>query len=156
MIVNRHITVKQVDWLQYKTTIQHIRSTVFIVEQNVPEQEEWDGLDAEALHVIASNADNRAMGTARLLATGQLGRMAVLKEYRRQGVGSALLRAIIELAAKRNMQNLFLHAQTHAIDFYAKHAFSAYGSIFQEAGISHQKMNYIEQLLHNNCHKPEL
>ena len=126
----------------FRTTpgIKTVREMVFIEEQHVPEELEWDGLDEAASHVIALDSHAQVIGTARLLDNGHIGRMAVLAEWRRQGVGSAMLNALLGLARQKHLPRVFLHAQTSAIDFYKQHGFSLRGEEFMDAGIPHRYM----------------
>ncbi len=123
-------------WPKDQTKLAAVRETVFIQEQKVPIELEWDGLDAEARHFIALDKARHPIGTARLLADGHVGRMAVLIEWRRRGVGSALLKAVMSAT----QQTLFLHAQVDAIPFYQRFGFVAEGPEFMDAGIPHRKM----------------
>ena len=130
-----------VDWARAEITAKPIRQEVFIEEQLVPEAEEWgDGYDDEmALHLIAS-LDGNLIATARLMPDGTVGRMAVLKSYRNQGVGSAMLAKLIETAKNNKFEVLKLNAQRTAESFYAKHGFIALGDEFMDAGIPHIEM----------------
>lgn len=140
MIDNRYF-VEPANWMQDAEALRQLREAVFIVEQKVSREEEWDGLDPDCLHVIArETAGLRPIGTGRLSPTGKIGRMAVLAEWRGQGVGSAMLRALIDLARERKMTRLYLHAQLSALDFYEKHGFVASGEVFREAEIDHRRM----------------
>lgn len=125
-------------------TCRAIRREVFIVEQNVPEAEEWDGRDGAAIHLLARDDSGRAVGTARILvegATGKIGRVAVLKPARGTGTGAALIRAALdELRALPGVTRAKLGAQTHAIGFYEKLGFAAYGPEYDDAGIPHRDM----------------
>jgi len=127
------------DWLHADVTAIPIREAVFIKEQNVPEVDEWDDDDEHALHLIASLNGN-AIGTARLTPKGTIGRMAVLKDFRHQGVGSAMLSRLIEAAKKSKLESVTLNAQRIAEGFYAQHGFTAKGEEFMEAGIPHITM----------------
>ncbi len=111
-----------------------------MLEQKVPVEEEIDGLDPEAYHFIARDKQGRPAGTARLLPSGQLGRMAVLKPYRGQGLGSALLQFVVSWHRQRSLPQLFLHAQLQAIPFYRRLGFSEQGPEFLDAGIAHREM----------------
>lgn len=133
-------TVEPVSWQDNMDILRNIRTMVFVEEQKVPREEEWDGLDENAIHVLAVTYDNRPVGTARLLESGQIGRMAVLREYRKQGIGSAMLRRLLEIAMDNNLGNLFLNAQIDAVGFYSRFGFIEQGAIFMEAGIKHRKM----------------
>lgn len=116
-----------------------IRHQVFVVEQAVPEQEEWDGQDPECLHLLAWQ-DQRALGTARLLPDGHIGRVAVLAEARGLGVGAALMRATIEAARQSGHTQVELAAQIQALAFYQRLGFRARGEEFLDAGILHRNM----------------
>ncbi|MDK8872910.1 GNAT family N-acetyltransferase [Paracoccus sp. SSJ] len=121
-----------------------IRHEVFVIEQAVPEAEEWDGRDGDAIHLLARDATGAAVGTARILiegATGKIGRVAVLKSARGTGAGAALIRAALdELRALPGVTRAKLGAQTHAIGFYEKLGFAAYGPEYDDAGIPHRDM----------------
>ena len=139
------INISITNWSQAKDLVAPIRLEVFVYEQEVPEDMEWDELDQDALHAIVKK-ENQVIGTARLIIDGQeakIGRMAIKKEYREQGVGQKLLSTLIQTAKEKGAQECILHAQTHAIAFYAKAAFEPNGPIFDEAGISHVEMRLI-------------
>ena len=129
-----------VTWEDEAITLRAIRTVVFIHEQCVPEKLEWDEFDAISAHVLAFNSDRQPVGTARLLPNGYIGRMAVLKEWRGKGYGSAMLQRILEELKKRRSQKAMLNAQTTAVKFYEKFGFHASGEEFMEAGIPHVKM----------------
>lgn len=122
--------------------LRAVREQVFIQEQCVPAALEWDSYDDEmqAVHLLALDSAGKAIGTVRLLPNGRISRMAVMAEWRKQGVGSALLTKIVAIAQARACSRIFLHAQTYAIAFYKKFGFTACGTIFEDAGIPHQEM----------------
>ena len=132
--------VNLIDWDQGKTELLAIRYTVFVDEQGVLEELEHDEHDRSALHLVARAVDGRPVGTARMLADGQIGRMAVLPDWRRRGVGSALLRELIRIAGDRGIRGPFLNAQCEAESFYRKFGFVAEGEVFVDAGIAHRCM----------------
>lgn len=134
------VHVVEVDWATSADRLRRIRTTVFVHEQKVPEQEEWDGLDDDACHFLALDSAGREVGCARLLPTGQIGRMAVLAHERGKGIGEQLLTAAVAKAESRNMNEVFLHAQTHAIGFYQRGGFVLFGDEYFEAGIPHRSM----------------
>lgn len=133
-------SVSIVDWVKEGPALSTIRRDVFIVEQGVPLELEWDGRDEEALHALATDASGNPIGTARLLPEGQIGRMAVLQPWRGRGVGTELLRCLLETASQK--EKLFLNAQTSAEVFYKANGFIPEGDIFMEAGIPHRRMRY--------------
>ncbi|EGG44121.1 MULTISPECIES: GNAT family N-acetyltransferase [Streptomyces] len=131
-----------------------VRKEVFVLEQGVPEDIEYDAHDAGAVHVLAlRREDGLPLGTGRLLygpaaaarnggepSVGSLGRLAVVEEARGLGVGAALVRAIEEAARERGLTGVDLHAQTHALGFYARLGYEAYGPEFPDAGMPHRAM----------------
>ncbi len=133
------IDIQLLEWTRAKPLAQPIRTQVFIQEQQVPESEEWDRWDDFSVHALII-VDGVAAGTGRLTRDGKIGRMAVLKHYRNQGAGSAMLLALIEEAQDRGMQRLSLSAQTHAQGFYTRHGFTTVGKEYLDVGIPHITM----------------
>jgi len=133
-------SVKAVDWNAGKDALRAVRRKVFVEEQHVPEELEWDDEDERCQHVIALAGDGAPIGTGRLLRNGHIGRMAVIKEWRGSGVGSAIMKHLLGLARSTGKEVVRLHAQTHAAGFYAKHGFKEEGEEFMEAGIPHVVM----------------
>ena len=133
-------TLRFASWQNDGHLLRNIRETVFIEEQQVPVELEWDGLDRKCLHVLALDTCGRPIGTARFLPDGHIGRMAVLKEWRGKGVGSAMLSRLLAEAKKRSIYQVVLNAQTTAADFYKKFGFQLEGKEFIDAGIPHVKM----------------
>lgn len=133
------LIIRPASWSADKTELAAIRRDVFIDEQHVPAELEWDDEDELAQHWLAY-FDNHPVGTVRLLRDGQIGRMAVQKAWRQHGVGAALLQAVIAAARTQNLRELYLHAQTHALDFYTRHGFQVEGPEFMDAGIPHRTM----------------
>ena len=127
------------DWKQHQKELKQIRSKVFIEEQHVPENLEWDEFDDQSSHFLVLY-DQHAIATARLKPDGQLGRMAVLKEYRNKGIGSKLLSTALLHAEDNGYNMIYLHAQEQAINFYKKFNFSINGPKFYDANILHQAM----------------
>jgi predicted GNAT family N-acyltransferase len=132
--------VAPADWPGDAAAIRAIREQVFVREQGVPADLEWDGLDVDCAHLLAYDMQGNAIGTARMQADGHIGRMAVLPEWRGRGVGSALLLMLIDLAATHELEEVFLDAQVSAADFYHRHGFIASGGEFSTAGIPHLRM----------------
>ena len=133
-------TVRPVNWLASREALRAVRQAVFVKEQKVPEELEWDDADERAYHVLATAVDGKPIGTGRLLLDCHIGRMAVLKSWRGRGVGSAILTMLIDFARKEGCEAVHLNAQTHALDFYARFGFTPVGGHFDEAGIPHQAM----------------
>ena len=131
-------------WQELGERAQAIRTQVFIEEQNIPAQMEWDAADAQAVHALASNRFGLPLATGRLLqhapGVGRIGRMAVSQTVRGSGLGRAVLDALIGVARARGDTEIVLHAQTSAQAFYARSGFSPRGAVFEEAGIAHIEM----------------
>lgn len=134
------IRIELMSWDIARETARPIRLVVFVEEQKVPVEIEWDEHDETSIHALAYSAEGKAVATGRLLPDGHIGRMAVLKDWRGKGVGGAILERLIDTARARGDKQLELFAQTHARDFYRRYGFVENGAIFEEAGIPHQAM----------------
>ncbi len=127
-------------WQDHSEALSSVRRIVFIEEQQVPEELELDEFDPVCHHVLVTDSNNKPVATARIDTDGRIGRMAVLKTFRGQGIGSALLGALLDYAGKEQYASIHLHAQTTAIPFYEKHGFMVDGEQFMDAGIPHRNM----------------
>jgi predicted GNAT family N-acyltransferase len=136
-------TIRIVSWNYEAPALRAIRTAVFIQEQQVPEALEWDELDAVSVHALALDAAGQPIGTARLLPDGHIGRMAVLKPWRGQGFGAALLQVLLEELRQRQQKKAMLNAQTYAVPFYQKFGFNVCSEEFMDAGIPHVKMELL-------------
>ena len=115
-----NVHVYEVSWESHQTELRAVRNAVFIEEQNVPRDLEWDGMDETSIHFIAETSDGDVIGTARLMPSGQIGRMAILISYRGHGIGRRMLDMAIQSAHRSGMKEVFLHAQSYALEFYLK------------------------------------
>ena len=136
------VDIKTVNFKENFSEIEKIRTSVFIKEQNVPIELEWDEFDNDSTHVIAYY-DSKPVGTARLLNDGHIGRMAVLKAYRNRKIGENMLKYILELANTKAIDNIELSAQSHAVGFYKKYGFVVTSDVYMDAGIPHYTMQYV-------------
>ena len=135
--------VRIVSWSEAAAALAAVRRAVFIEEQQVPEELEWDGEDDHAVHALASDEHGTPIGCGRLLLHapwGHIGRMAVMPDWRKQGVGSAILRALLAEATRNHLTELVLNAQTYAVPFYERFGFVRAGEEFLDAGIPHYRM----------------
>jgi predicted GNAT family N-acyltransferase len=139
-MINNDFRVEPADYALDLADLRVVRETVFVAEQGVPLELEWDDLDPRCRHVLARDAQDRPIGTGRLTPEHKIGRMAVLAEWRGRGVGDALLVALMDQARALGWTEVSLHAQVSAEAFYARHGFVAEGERFDEAGIVHQTM----------------
>lgn len=133
------IHIRLADWKKDHAALRRIRETVFIAEQAVPPELEWDADDATAVHFLALEGEY-PMGTARLLPDGHIGRVAVLKDWRGLKVGDKLIRAVIAEAETRGLKQQMLSAQVQASSFYERFGFEVVSGEFLDAGIPHVDM----------------
>lgn len=127
------------DWNKHSEQLSSVRHEVFVIGQNVPAELEIDIADKLYTHILALDGE-KPVGTARLTTDGHVGRVAVLKEYREMGIGKELMLQIEEIAFEMGFDQIELGAQLHAIPFYEKLGYKAYGSVYMEAGIEHKHM----------------
>lgn len=126
-------------WQELAAPATQIRFAVFVDEQGIARDEELDELDAVCVHAVVE-CEGLAAATGRLCPDGRIGRMAVLKSHRGRRLGSMVIDGLINEARRKDMRKVYLHAQCHALGFYARFGFSAHGPIFKEAGIDHREM----------------
>jgi predicted GNAT family N-acyltransferase len=138
-LVHTDLRIELLPWERARAYAAPIRFAVFVEEQRVPAEIELDGMDAKSLHAVAFG--NRVpVGTGRLLPDGHIGRMAVLKDWRGRGVGSLILKALVDAARSRGDREIVLSAQVHATAFYRAHGFVEEGAEYMDAGIPHVDM----------------
>lgn len=127
-------------WEEAQPFAGPLRFAIFVGEQNVPSGIELDDQDATCMHAVAYDIDDKAIGTGRLLPDGHIGRMAVVKEWRRRGIGAEIMAALAAEARKRGHARVIVSAQLQAAEFYRELGFVAEGKVYPDAGILHQKM----------------
>lgn len=133
-------TVSLVSWHDGEPLLRAVREAVFMREQNVPAELEWDGRDDEARHALALSAQGDAIGCGRLLPDGHVGRIAVVPQWRKQSVGTAIMEALLNEARARGMAEVEVDAQTYAMPFYRGFGFEEEGEEFEDAGMPHIRM----------------
>ena len=134
------IRIRTIDW-QTTPALRTIRQQVFVEEQKVAPELEWDEHDLTATHFLLT-VDERPLGTARLLASGRIGRVALLPEARGKGLGKILMLAVMSHGRDAGMRQLELSAQTHALGFYEQLGFVVCSDVYEDAGIPHQRMRW--------------
>lgn len=132
--------VRAANWNLDENAIAKVRHAVFIVEQGVPEALEWEAIDPQCVWFVALSSVGAVVGIVRLTQDGRIGRMAVLPEWRRRGVGQVLVERVLQAAHDLGLSGVHLSAQTHAMSFYARFGFIAEGPEYLDAGISHRSM----------------
>jgi predicted GNAT family N-acyltransferase len=131
--------VEDVSWNLQEDALRNIRDRVFVGEQEIAPDIVYDEKDETSTHFLLSSG-NEALACGRLQPDGKIGRMAVLPEYRGQGLGRLLLDSIVSYARDKGYRRLYLHAQSHASPFYQASGFEVFGEEFEEAGIPHAAM----------------
>ena len=134
------LRIELMPWEQARAEASRIRYAVFVQEQRVPLAMELDEFDPHSVHALAYAGDAIAVATGRLLPDAHIGRMAVLKALRGKGIGGAILERLVAAAHARGDREVALSAQTHALEFYRRHGFTAEGGVYDDAGIPHQLM----------------
>ena len=134
-----NIQISQVSWNDAENYLRAIRTPVFVEEQAVAPDFEWDELDASALHILAL-LDNQPIACLRIIDSCKIGRMAVLKEWRGMGLGTALLLEAVKICKTHGSKSIQLSAQTHAIGFYQQAGFKVTSSEYCNVHIPHVDM----------------
>lgn len=150
-------TIDAVTWKAAQQELTQLRTVVFLQEQNISEEDEWDDKDENATHFLIRNTEGMAIGCARVLIEKpstyhlrnennvlHIGRVAILKKYRQQGIGSTLIKTILAWCFEHHEADIeiYLHAQTARLTFYTKLGFVIQGEVFIDAGIPHIEMWY--------------
>lgn len=138
--MSNSFTVSLVRWQDGEPLLRSVREAVFINEQGVPAELEWDGLDEGCRHVLALSHQGDAIGCGRMLADGHIGRISVLPQWRKQKVGTAIMEALLNYARTHDYKQVEVDAQTYAVPFYRKLDFVEEGEAFMDAGLPHVKM----------------
>jgi predicted GNAT family N-acyltransferase len=133
-------TVSLISWHDGEPLLKSIREAVFIHEQGVPADLEWDGLDEGCRHALALSHQGDAIGCGRMLANGHIGRIAVLPLWRKKKVGTAIMEALLDYARSHDYKQVDVDAQTYAVPFYHSFGFVKQGKEFMDAGLPHIRM----------------
>ncbi len=133
------VTIQQVTWQAAENELRIVRTPVFIEEQFVTPEFEWDEIDASAVHLLATY-ENQPIACLRIIHYQKIGRMAVIKQWRGVGLGAALLQKAISICKERGSKSIYLSAQTHAIHFYQKAGFKQISDEYCDVNIPHVDM----------------
>lgn len=134
------VVVRRANWNREWQLIRRVRTAVFVREQHVALRLEYDGKDPGALHVLAVARSGRAVGTARMLCNGHIGRLAVLRSWRWRGIGTRIMKLLFRAARRRGLHMVDVNAQLAAMPFYTRLGFKPVGRVYVEAGIRHRHM----------------
>ena len=132
--------IRPAAWKRDGDAIRAVRHGVFTVEQGISANLDFDGRDPDCTHVLAVDASGEAIGTARMLPDGHVGRIAVHREWRGKGVGTRLVECLTDIARDRGFAEIYLHSQAQAAEFYTRLGYETRGEPFMEAGIEHVLM----------------
>jgi predicted GNAT family N-acyltransferase len=134
-------SVSLVSWHDGEPLLKSIREQVFIREQGIPAELEWDEQDQHCRHALVLSAQGAAIGCGRLFENGHIGRIAVLPKWRKQKVGTAIVEALLDYARSHDYPQVDVDAQAYAVPFYHGFEFIEEGTVFQDAGLPHIKMH---------------
>jgi predicted GNAT family N-acyltransferase len=134
-------TVSLIGWHDAEPLLKSIREAVFIREQGIPPELEWDGQDEKCRHALALSHQGDAIGCGRMSAGGHIGRISVLPQWRKQKVGTAIMEALLDYARSHDYKQVDVDAQTQALPFYRSFGFVEEGEEFVDAGLPHIKMS---------------
>lgn len=141
-LTSENITIQQVTWQQAESHLREVRTVVFIEEQLVTPEFEWDEIDSSAVHLLAMHG-NQAIACLRIIHYAKIGRMAVLKHWRGKGVGNMLLKEAINICRLQGSKQIVLSAQTHAIHFYQQAGFEITSGEYTDVHIPHVDMQLV-------------
>ena len=138
--MSNQFSVSLVCWHDGEPMLRSVREAVFIREQGIPAELEWDGLDDHCRHALVLSPQGVAIGCGRMLADGHIGRIAVLPQWRKRQVGTAIIEAFLDYALAHGYPQVDVDAQTQAAKFYRRFEFVEEGKVFMDAGLPHIKM----------------
>ena len=138
--MSNQFTVSLLCWHDGEPLLRSVREAVFIREQGVPAELEWDEFDQGCRHALAISLRGEAVGCGRMLPNGHIGRIAVIQQWRKQKVGTAIMEALLDYARAHDYKQVDVDAQTHALPFYRGFGFVEQGEEFIDAGLPHIKM----------------
>jgi predicted GNAT family N-acyltransferase len=134
-------TVSRVRWEQAAPLLKNVREQVFVYEWRIPKTIEFDKKDRFAYHVLAcDDKTQEPIGTGRILSSGEISRIAVLKFHRKDQVDKIILKALFKIAREMNLKEIFIYSPLEAIEYFRKFNFNSTGAVFMEAGMPRQKM----------------
>lgn len=138
--MSNQFTVSLLCWHDGEPLLRSVREAVFIREQGVPAELEWDEFDQGCRHALAISLRGEAVGCGRMLPNGHIGRIAVIQQWRKQKVGTTIMEALLDYARAHDYKQVDVDAQTHALPFYRGFGFVEQGEEFIDAGLPHIKM----------------
>ena len=136
-------SISLVCWHDGQPLLKSVREAVFIREQGISPELEWDGLDDDCRHALVLSLQGEAIGCGRLLADGHIGRIAVLPKWRKQKIGTVIVEALLDYARVHDYPQAFVDAQVYAVPFYHGFEFVEEGGVFMDAGLPHIKMRLL-------------
>jgi len=133
-------TVSLVSWHDGEPLLKSVRDTVFVSERETPSEQEWDGKDESCRHALALSLQGDAIGCGRMLPDGHIGHIAVLQQWRKQKVGTAIVEALLDYARAHDYPQISVDAQPQYVQFYRDNGFVEQGEAFMDAGVQRIKM----------------
>ena len=135
------LSISRVQWSQAAPLLKTVREKVFICEWRIPKRIEFDRNDSNAYHIlVCDDVTQEPIATGRILATGEISRLAVLMTFRKKCVDEVVLKGLISIAKDLELDEVFIYSPLEALEYFRKHNFHAVGAVFMEAGIPKQRM----------------
>jgi predicted GNAT family N-acyltransferase len=149
-----HYSVSRVSWEFAAPLLKTVRERVFICEHRIPKRVEFDRKDRQAIHMlICDDVSQEPVATGRILPSGEIGRIAVIKEHRRQNLDELILKGLLKAARDLSLNEIYIHSPLEAVDYFVKNGFKPVGGVFMEAGLPKQQMTCpIDQIIGKKCY----
>jgi predicted GNAT family N-acyltransferase len=147
-------SVSRVNWKLAEPLLKDVRERVFICERRIPKKIEFDRKDRTAYHMlICDDISQEPIATGRILPSGEIGRIAVLMEHRKQQIDKIIIAGLIRIAKDISLEEVFIHSPLEAVDYFRKNNFYTVGSVFMEAGIPRQRMACsVDSIANTKCY----
>lgn len=132
--------VESVDWKQDKHRLSKLRERVFVYEWRIPKEYEFDQHDYDSEHVLVLDEDDLEVATGRLTPQGEIGRIAVIPEFRGPEIYETLFHALLHIAKMKNLKDVSMQCALDGVQYYEKQGFKAIGAVYMDAGTPRQRM----------------
>ncbi|MFD2166806.1 GNAT family N-acetyltransferase [Thalassotalea euphylliae] len=149
-----HYSVSRVSWQHAAPLLKTVRERVFICEHRIPKRIEFDRKDRQAIHMLVCDDESQEpVATGRILPSGEIGRIAVIREYRKKQLDNIVIKGLIKIAKDLELSEIFIYSPLEAVDYFSRNNFYPVGSVFMEAGLPKQRMACpIEQVTPKKCY----
>ncbi len=134
-------SICRVQWEQAAPLLKNVREKVFVCEWRIPKKIEFDKKDPHAYHMlVCDDVTQEPVATGRILSTGEISRIAVLMQYRKQNVDQKVMEGLLAIAHDLNLDEVFIYTPLECVEYFRKLNFTSAGAVFMEAGMPRQRM----------------